>query len=714
MMLLSITRNDDPLQDITSMSLALGLDAGGTYTDAVLYDLSNDTPIASGKAQTTPPTYVDGVAEALSSLPEADRRRASYVALSTTLATNAIVEGRHAPAGIILIGYDAYEAGEIHWQPKRVVPGRHTIRGAELVPFDEDAFRAAVADLLTEGIAGLAISSLMGTRNPEHELRAVEIARSMTGIPLVLGHQVAGVLNALVRAETAAMNAGLIPLVHRFIHAVESVLEDAGLVNVPCFMVTGDGSLISTEAAKLRPVETILSGPACSVLGAARLAGEMNSLVVDIGGTTTDVAVLENGVPRMAKQGVTVGKWRAGVSSAHVLTRGLGGDSSINIRPGLSVGPRRIVPISSVGSTYPDIVAELEKLLECLRSGRPLGGDWRLTNPVEVFVRVAGDPPARLSEQEGAILRALDDGPKTRRSLAESVGYPYASLLQLDRLERWGLVQRAGLTPTDLWHTSGEYSPWDTKTAQVAAEIVALRLGMTVEELNARVRELTAKSLTRQVTQAHFGIDGSDDGCSDSTLAGRLARVALGEVPTDGLRAKLMLTPPIIGVGAPAGLFLRSVAERVGGQLIVPDGAPVANAVGAAIGAVVATSSALIRPQEDGSVLCYGPEERIRCENRNEAVEVARAQVVPAAEQEMARRGASQWTIEVTVEHRGAEVADSSDPIWWETHVSARGVGRPLGAKEGDEDPENAVCLVETWTPGLKEVEQSRADDGVL
>jgi len=710
------------------MPIALGLDAGGTYTDAVLYDLDQGRLLASAKSPTTPPSYVEGVAGAIAALPEDVRRRASYVALSTTLATNAIVEGRHAPAGLVLIGYDAYEAREIRWEPRRVVPGRHSIRGVEIEPFDVVAFRRAVEELAAEGIAGLAISSVLSVRNPEHEVRAAAIAREMTDLPVVCGHEVVGVLNALVRAETAALNAGLIPLLHRFILAVEGALADIGLVRVPCFMVTGDGALMSAAAARLRPVETILSGPACSVFGAARLAGIADALVVDVGGTTTDIARLEGGRPRMAARGVAVGSWRAGVRSAEVLTRGLGGDSAIGIGPHFSVGPRRVVPISQVGLRSPALAKEFAALRDQLRKGRFPGGDWRLANPTEAFIRLTGvEPPSALDDQERAILAVLATGPLTRASLSAAIRYPHLSLLRTDRLERWGLVARAGLTPTDLWHVTGEYAPWHVDTARAAAEIASIRLGVSVDELVARVREETAQALVRQVVSAHMGLGSGREGLGEATLAGRIARIALGEEPSDGLCADITLRTPIIGVGAPARLFLEPVARRLDGRLVVPEGAPVANAVGAAIGAVIATRTALIRPQEDGSILCYGPEERCAFAERDAAVAWAREQLLPIVRAELACRGAVAATIDVHVEHRGTEVRDVADPIWWETHVLVRGVGQPATAEttkvdaalDADEtsDTDEAVEPAESeprvaveWTPGLKEAEERRAD----
>ena len=246
-------------------------------------------------------------------------------------------------------------------------------------------------------------------------------------------------------------------------------------------MVTGDGSLMSSAAARLRPVETILSGPACSALGAARLSGVGDAVVADIGGTTTDIAVLEGGTPRMSAGGVSVGSWRAGVRSAQVLTRGLGGDSEISVRPLLSVGPRRVVSISRLASMSDALADDIMDLADCVRAGNPPGGDWSLTNPTDAFVLLPGDPPATPTDEERKILDALADGPLTRRALGAAIDYPYLSIISTGRLEAWGLVQRGGLTPTDLWHVTGEYAPITLGGAS-CAELCATRTRHIVDE----------------------------------------------------------------------------------------------------------------------------------------------------------------------------------------------------------------------------------------
>jgi N-methylhydantoinase A/oxoprolinase/acetone carboxylase beta subunit len=687
------------------MPLALGLDAGGTYTDAVLFDTDTGELLASAKAQTTPPTYMDGIAGALASLPATDMNRATYVSISTTLATNAIVEERHAPAAIILIGYDDHEASRVSWTPRFRCAGRHDVRGVETEPFDEAGFRDALNEAIRSGVQGIAISGVLAARNPEHELRAGEIARDC-GLPVILGHRCSDALNAIIRAETAALNAGLIPLVHQFVESVEKVLTLNGLDGIPCMMVTGDGTLITTDIARARPVETILSGPACSALGAARLADEAEALVVDIGGTTTDVTVLEGGVPRFSEKGVSVGKWRAGVRSCAVETRGLGGDSRIVVHPAFGVGPMRVVPISQAASGNSRVADSFRGILSSLERLGRVGGDWRITNPTDVFTRTEAPLPTDLSESEKRFIGALENQTLTRLDLGRAMGADYISLLPVDRLVHTGVIQLAGLTPTDLWHVTGEFAPWDADMASLAARVTAERLGCTVNHLVERVREQIARNLARQLVEGYFGepVNGECKG-----LPGRIYKAAIGEEPAEGISLSLTFDAPVIGVGAPARLMLRDAAPRIGARLLVPEASGVANAVGAATGVVTAEMEALVRPEGTGGVLCYLPSERVTFDTRVAAIEYARANMPGQVVADLRARGASADLIELHVTHHGTQIADVPEPVWWETRVSARGSGPPSVNGSGNAD--TRVEITETWDPPLLRAVEEGVDN---
>lgn len=304
------------------MAIVLGIDTGGTYTDAVLVDHESGRIVAGAKALTTHERLENGIhtaIERLLALPEAQGVRIDdvrLVSVSTTLATNAIAEGRGAPICALLIGYrqaipdeEALQRPEFDLPQARYafVPGGHDAEGVEVDALDLYALRAAILEHAPH-VAAFAVSGYFGTRNPEHELAAKRMVTELTGLPVTCGHELTHQLDAIRRAMTANLNATLIPLLADLIAAVEHTMATMG-IHAPLMVVKGDGSLMEAAVAKERPVETILSGPAASVVGAQHLAGGLQEMVVvDMGGTTTDIAVIQGGHPRLSPQGAQVGR----------------------------------------------------------------------------------------------------------------------------------------------------------------------------------------------------------------------------------------------------------------------------------------------------------------------------------------------------------------------------------------------------------------------
>ncbi len=198
--------------------------------------------------------------------------------------------------------------------------------------------------------------------NPAHELQVRELVRQLTGLPVTCGHELTSNLHAPRRALTAALNARLIPYIEQLIASVRQILAEKN-IRAPLMVVKGDGSLMDARVAIERPVETILSGPAASVVGARYLCGEGDVLVVDMGGTTTDIALLQDGRPALSLEGATVGGWRTMVEAIAVHTSGLGGDSEVtfDVDDGMLVGPQRVVPLSLLAHQYPHVLTILEQ-----------------------------------------------------------------------------------------------------------------------------------------------------------------------------------------------------------------------------------------------------------------------------------------------------------------------------------------------------------------
>ena len=245
----------------------LGIDTGGTYTDGVLLKPETGEVLKSVKVLTTHHDLRLCIAEVLDQLALDDPAGIAQVSLSTTLATNAIAEGKRKPVALLLLGYDPelVHRFEFHRQfgtPHYFfIPGRHDISGVEQEPLDEEEL-ARVVRAIEDKVEAFAIVSY-GPRNMRHEVRAAEVVAGLTTLPVVQGHHLSGELNSIWRATTASLNASLLTHVQDFLRAVQGMLAQRN-IRCPVMMVKGDGSLVRADVAGQRPVEIIHSGPATS------------------------------------------------------------------------------------------------------------------------------------------------------------------------------------------------------------------------------------------------------------------------------------------------------------------------------------------------------------------------------------------------------------------------------------------------------------------
>ncbi|MEY8841777.1 hydantoinase/oxoprolinase N-terminal domain-containing protein, partial [Cribrihabitans sp. XS_ASV171] len=362
------------------MALALGVDTGGTYTDAVLVRDEAEV-VASAKALTTRQDLALGVGAAVRAVLAQAGVGAAEVALaslSTTLATNALVEGQGGRVAFVYIGFregdlDRHGLAEaLKGDPALVIGGGHTHAGGEAAPLEVERLRAFLETV--SGVSGYAVAAQFATRNPAHELEAARIIAEVTGRPVTCSHQLSARLNGPKRAVTAVLNARLIGMIDRLIGRAQDVLREIG-VTAPMMVVRGDGALMSAEQARERPIETILSGPAASIVGARWLTGLEDALVSDIGGTTTDVALIRGGKPAIDPAGARVGGFRTMVEAVAMRTHGLGGDSQVHVqteglRGGVFLGPRRVLPVSLIAVEAPEVVhATLDEQLRATVPG---------------------------------------------------------------------------------------------------------------------------------------------------------------------------------------------------------------------------------------------------------------------------------------------------------------------------------------------------------
>jgi N-methylhydantoinase A/oxoprolinase/acetone carboxylase beta subunit len=685
------------------MRVALGIDTGGTYTDAVLVDHDSGSVVASTKALTTHHDLSIGIREAICTLAQQDASVPSQigmVGLSTTLATNAIVEGQGSPVCLVLIGYDPSLIEQYGFYRELVtddvvyVRGGHDCEGSPRAPFDEDALHSAVQARCGQ-VAAFAVSGYFGVRNPEHELQARELIRRLTAswpeqagrpLPVTCGHELTTRLHSVRRATTAALNARLIPLLQHLVDTVRSVLDEMGIV-APLMIVKGDGSLVRAAWAMQRPIETILSGPAGSVVGTWHLVGHEDVWVVDVGGTTTDIALLRGGRPRLSPEGAEVGGWRTMVEAVDVHTVGLGGDSHVRLdvpatngstmpgADGLAVGPRRVVPLSLLASRHPQVIVELRRQLDARER-------MRLTGQFALIERRSW--PAR-SPSEDAVLGALAEGPQSLIWMAEHLPYGPLVVRQMDDLVARQWVRLSAFTPTDALHVLGRFVRWDVEAARLGASLLAAQAGLEVSTFCERVvTEVSNRVSTELVTKA-LGSSGAEPNWEEEPSAHALLALAIGRVPTADLKCQLTLRQPVVAVGAPVEAYLPRSAEQLGTDLIIPPCADVANAVGAVAGSVVQRLHALIRPVGSEPLYRLYLGDGVHDFDRLEEAVAHVQRVAPAVVTELAREaGADQVEVQFARFDRATPLeVEWGQEVFLETELVVTAVGRPAFAHWG-------------------------------
>ena len=661
--------------------LRLGFDTGGTYTDAVLYSPARGI-VASAKALTTRHDLsigISGAARAVMEKANAKPSEIGLVSMSTTLATNALVEGQGGRVALVGIGFEARDLqrdGLVHAlgkDPLILVSGGHDAHGGAK-KLDLEALERELSHI-GSSITGIAIAALFAVRNPAHEIAARELARRLTGLPVTVSHELSSKLGGPRRALTTLLNARLVGLIGRLIDATQSFLLEAGIA-APLMVVRGDGALVSAAFAADRPIETILSGPAASLVGARFLTGLDNAVVSDIGGTTTDIALLIDGHPRLDEEGATVGGFSTMVEAVAMRTHGLGGDSEVSVEEGglepkLTLGPRRILPLALAAAAHPEIVQILEKQAKSETLDRLEGRFAFRTGLAERFA-------AGLSPSESALYERLTTSPQP---LAGFIGAA-SQLTSLNRLVVRGLAMICGYTPTDAQHVCARQMTGNADAARLGAILFARKrdgrgraIAATPEDISAMTISALERRSAELVLEAAFAEDGLD---GPAMLRSPLVQRAL-ENRTGTVRISLGLDRPVIGLGASAPLVYPAVGRLLSTEAVIPHDAGVANAVGAVVGEVrVKVTAHVGQPGEGVYRVTVGAGVRDFTDEK-EALAYAESAAVDDAMAKAALAGAVDAHADVTRDIRTATVEDRRKFI--EATVIVIAHGRPrLGA----------------------------------
>ncbi|AYG64609.1 MULTISPECIES: hydantoinase/oxoprolinase family protein [unclassified Rhizobium] len=656
----------------------LGIDTGGTYTDAVLFH-ETDGVVAKAKSLTTRHDLAVGIAGAV----DAVIARAGIpvsaiglVSLSTTLATNALVEGQGGRAGLIMIGFGPDDlkrdglAEALGSDPVLYLPGGHNVHGNEN-PLDLAALRDALPEL-AKSVSSFAVAGYFAVRNPAHEIRVRDCIREISHLPVTCSHELSSKLGGPRRALTTLLNARLVSMIDRLVGACEGFLATRGIA-APMMVVRGDGALISADEAKLRPIETILSGPAASLVGARYLTGLDNAVISDIGGTTTDVAVMEDGRPRLDADGAVVGGYRTMVEAVAMRTYGLGGDSEVKINDrglvaAFELGPRRLLPLSLAAHMHGDAVLEvLEQQLRAPHLARNAGRFALRTGVPNHLASGLTAPEQALFDRIGAVPAPLD---KLLTMTSQKA--------TLDRLVARGLVHLSGLTPSDAMHVLGRQGQWNAEAARLGLALAMRLKDGSGRVIAASVEELAQKivdRLTRQSADVILAACLAEDGVADLNPAKSISiDRALRRVPGIA-RFAISLDRPLVGLGASAPVYYPAIAEMLASESAIPSDSDVANAVGAVVGQVRTSVTVFVTMPEDGIYVLNGAGESLRFTDEDRSFADARSRAAEAAMAQARLNGAVDLVLAMDEQVDAPEVEGNRKLI--EARFIATASGRP-------------------------------------
>ncbi len=638
------------------MRIGIGIDTGGTCTDGVIYDLDHKKILDTAKTPTTKENLAVGIGNALDLLSQDLLKQAEVVALSTTLATNACVENKGGRGKLIFLGMEednVRRVGKSFGLPMDdnsliFISCRETLQGEIL----EEPDWPAVERQLQEELAGCQAVGIVelfaaGTGGAL-EKKTREIVERMN-LPAVCGYELFQEKNVIGRGAGALLNARLIFVIARFLKAVREAMELRQL-KAPVVIVRSDGSRMNEEFSRKRPIETLLCGPVASVMGAAELHHVRDGVVIDMGGTTTDISIVEDGVPIRSADGITVGDWTIYVHGMYVDTFGLGGDSEVLLsnEGKLSLGGCRIMPLSMAAARFPHVRELLEA--DC-RQEHPVNS-WR--RHIYVGLRdISGQKGFSSFEQR--VAAAFYQNPLNLEELERLHGISLIPA-SLNRLVQEGILIRCGITPTDAMHVLGDYRGYDSEAAEKGMALLALFAGKKTEELARAIYRMVEKKLYCNVVR--ILLQHQYPALSIGGPGGELAAVIEGlyERAVKGQRDRLFCLAftcqvPLIGVGGPIGVFLGQVARLLGTQALLGPYAGVANALGAVVGnvEVVMETEILPNPERD-DFRVFGNGEAFYAKTLEEAREQAQESARRLAGAEALRRGAVEERLRFSTE----------------------------------------------------------------
>lgn len=422
--------------------MLVGIDVGGTTTDAVL--IRNGEVCSTAKVSTEPGNLLNSLLEALDAISrDVPPEQLERVVFSTTVITNLIAEGKTDRVALVLIPGPGINPASYTFPDSFYLKGAMDYRGREIHPLDEAEIRKTVDLIRESGFSRAAVISKFGQRNPSHEIRIEEIFREVyPDCKLELGHKVSGKLNFPRRIATAMLASATRDRYQEFVEKIRKALEERN-IRAPVYILKADGGTLSVEKSIEFPVETIFSGPAASTIGALALTPEgQTSVLVDIGGTTTDLALILSGKPLLASKGAKLGGFLTHVRAFAVRSLAVGGDSVVRVKDSdtgtklITVGPDRAGPAYCMGGkeTTPTDALKVLGLIE-------VGNPERASEAIKTTASDLGK-----SEAETAAL-IVD---KAAQMIADAVNEMFLEWEQEPAYRIWEVLQEKKARPENV------------------------------------------------------------------------------------------------------------------------------------------------------------------------------------------------------------------------------------------------------------------------
>ncbi len=530
----------------------VGIDTGGTFTDAVILDLDTLDILKTVKRPTIHYNVGLGVLDALSTLLEdIDNKSIEKIAFSTTLATNAIAVGRGAKVGLLIIG-PVKKIVDLPVVATKYLKGGHNTVGVEHEPLEIEQIVEAI-EALKGKVDTYAIVASMSFANHSHELVAEKAIQLLDPKPVFSSHQSSQKTGIMDRAATTVFHARLMPVLMDFVTSLQNLASEMS-ITADMQIIRGDGSAVAMEQTVNKAGQTVASGPAATAYFGARSAMEEKALIIDVGGTTTDISLVKDGQPLVSSKGSVIDRWQTHINAVRTHTAAIGGDSLVKVdqRGQLKIGPGRVQPLA-----MSDDIADPQTWMGSDNSGRYF---------------IAPHTTSDTYKQDDPILACLQQNGLAFNELQQRTGMSELSLdRRIDDLVFQRKVIETGFTPTDALDVLGRLDLGDATRSKSGAAILAKLRNQSPEAFCKDVIALTQKKIYEAVISFVHTIEAGEE----------TTHFPLLNRENSLFSVSFKLHVPIIGIGGAAEKLLPDVARQLQTQLIHPSHYQVGNAIGA-------------------------------------------------------------------------------------------------------------------------------------